>query len=117
MDFDKGQPHPNRMISRSHRLSDLDMPAQHYEVVGSDRSQAFLDRYAANHPDTELSLLDAATIEIDQTFDAVYSNKVLHRREAASRCQLVAAGDSADSTSPDSIALTKALKSASFWSA
>ena len=57
---------------------DLDLLAQTYAVVGSDRSQAFLDRYDRVRPGTELVRLDAVTIETDQRFDAIYSNKVLH---------------------------------------
>lgn len=57
---------------------DLDMLAQTFAVVGSDRSQAFLDRYARLKPEAELLLLDAVTIDTDRHFDAIYSNKVLH---------------------------------------
>lgn len=57
---------------------DLDVLAQRYEVVGSDLSQAFLDRYALRRPDVELLRLDAVTIATTHTFDAIYSNKVLH---------------------------------------
>ena len=57
---------------------DLGLLAERFDVVGSDRSQAFLDRYRSSHPDIELLVLDAVTIDIDQRFDAIYSNKVLH---------------------------------------
>ena len=56
---------------------DLDMLAQTYTVVGSDHSQAFLDRYAATHPDADVELLDAITIDTDRRFGAIYSNKIL----------------------------------------
>lgn len=56
---------------------DLDMLALHFEVVGSDASRAFLDRYRASHPDCDVRLLDAVTIEVEELFDAIYSNKVL----------------------------------------
>lgn len=57
---------------------DLDLLAQNYRVVGSDLSSAFLQRYAERRPDAELLQLDAVTIDTAQTFDAIYSNKVLH---------------------------------------
>ncbi|MGH1489873.1 MAG: class I SAM-dependent methyltransferase [Acidimicrobiales bacterium] len=57
---------------------DLDMLAETFTVVGSDRSQAFLDRYARLRPEIELLKLDAVTIDTDRHFDAIYSNKVLH---------------------------------------
>ncbi len=57
---------------------DLDMLANTFAVVGSDYSQAFLDRYATTHPDDELERLDAITIDTKRRFDAIYSNKVLH---------------------------------------
>lgn len=59
---------------------DLDLLlARHYDVVGSDRSQAFLDRYARMRPEVELLRLDAVSIDTARTFDAIYSNKVLHQ--------------------------------------
>ena len=57
---------------------DLDLLAETFAVVGSDTSQAFLDRYARTRPDIELARLDAITIVTDRRFDAIYSNKVLH---------------------------------------
>jgi cyclopropane fatty-acyl-phospholipid synthase-like methyltransferase len=57
---------------------DLDLLASHYRVVGSDSSRTFLDKYREAHPDADLLLLDAATIDTDRRFDAIYSNKVLH---------------------------------------
>lgn len=47
-------------------------------VVGSDNSIEFLKRLRANHPDGKFLELDATTLTTDQTFDAIYSNKVLH---------------------------------------
>ena len=57
---------------------DLDMLAETFTVVGSDLSQAFLDRYARIRPDADLMRLDAITIDTDRHFDAIYTNKVLH---------------------------------------
>jgi len=56
---------------------DLDMLAETYTVVGSDLSQAFLDRYRRLRPGIELERLDAVTINTSRCFDAIYSNKVL----------------------------------------
>lgn len=57
---------------------DLEILKKTYHVVGSDNSQTFLDRYRKNHKETELLLLDAVTINTEQKFNCVYSNKVLH---------------------------------------
>lgn len=57
---------------------DLELLAQRYTVTGSDTSQYFIDRYRAAHPDADLLLLDAVAMETERTFDALYSNKVLH---------------------------------------
>ena len=52
-----------------------------YKVIGSDFSQEFLKHLQATYPDGEFIELDAATLETDQTFDGIYSNKVLHHLE------------------------------------
>ena len=57
---------------------DLDILRQNFSVTGSDSAQAFLDRYKKQNPDADLVNLDAVTIPTDQTFDCIYSNKVLH---------------------------------------
>ena len=57
---------------------DMDILKKSYAVTGSDNSQIFLDRYKKNNPDADLILLDATTLQIQQKFDCVYSNKVLH---------------------------------------
>ncbi len=57
---------------------DLDILARTYEVVGSDYSQLFLDRYRKSHPGADLLLLDATAPETDRRFDCIFSNKVLH---------------------------------------
>jgi cyclopropane fatty-acyl-phospholipid synthase-like methyltransferase len=78
---------------------DFDMMSVTFDVVGSDNSQAFLDRYLTNHPGVELLLLDAVCIETDLTFDAIYSNKVLQhltiedlRQSLARQAELVPPG-------------------------
>ena len=57
---------------------DLALLAVEFNVTGSDRSEIFLRRYRRDQPDAELLLLDAVTLETEQRFDAIYSNKVLH---------------------------------------
>ncbi len=58
---------------------DLTLLAEAYTVTGSDRSEIFLRRYRRDHPTADLLLLDAVTLETEQRFDAIYSNKVLHQ--------------------------------------
>lgn len=57
---------------------DLDLLATHYRVTGSDRSSYFVERYRQQHPEADLLILDATTLETERRFDAIYSNKVLH---------------------------------------
>ena len=58
--------------------ADLDILSRTYAATGSDRSWAFLDRYRSAQPAADVVELDAVTIATDRTFDAIYSNKVLH---------------------------------------
>jgi SAM-dependent methyltransferase len=57
---------------------DLDILATNYDATGSDTSQIFLDMYRKRRPNADLVLLDAALMDIDRSFDCIYSNKVLH---------------------------------------
>lgn len=57
---------------------DLDILKEDYDAAGSDYSQFFLDKYRKRSSDTKLFLLDAITLNVNQKFDALYSNKVLH---------------------------------------
>ena len=57
---------------------DLDILHKIFNVIGSDSSQIFLDKYKEKHQDADLLLLDAVSIQTDRKFDCVYSNKVLH---------------------------------------
>ncbi|MGD1890371.1 MAG: class I SAM-dependent methyltransferase [Cyclobacteriaceae bacterium] len=49
-----------------------------YEVVGSDNSQEFLSHLTSNNPAGTFLELDAITLNTDDRFDGIYSNKVLH---------------------------------------
>ena len=56
---------------------DLDILIKDYNVTGSDRSQLFLDAYLKKNPKVKLRKLDAVSLDIDEKFDYIYSNKVL----------------------------------------
>ena len=49
-----------------------------YNVTGSDKSRSFLDLYRENYPSVNLLSLNAIDLNTKQTFDAIFSNKVLH---------------------------------------
>ena len=66
---------------------DLDMLALRYDVTGSDSSKVFLDLYRDSHPDVNLVQLDAVTMDIEKSFDCIYSNKVLHHLAKAELVQ------------------------------
>jgi SAM-dependent methyltransferase len=56
---------------------DLDILSESFQVMGSDSSSVFLERYRKLNPAADLVLLDAVTMDTDRRFDCVYSNKVL----------------------------------------
>ena len=49
-----------------------------YEVTGSDNSKEFLKHLNRENPNGKFLELDATTLKVDQKFDGIYSNKVLH---------------------------------------
>jgi len=61
---------------------DLDLLNKTFQATGSDSAQPFLDLYRKRHPQADLLLLDAVTLDAaaigERTFDAIYSNKVLY---------------------------------------
>lgn len=57
---------------------DLEILNQYYEAVGSDFSELFLNRFREINPNIPLMKLDAVTLDTDNRFDAIYTNKVLH---------------------------------------
>ena len=57
---------------------DLELLGEHFQVTGSDNSKVFINRYRKEHPEADLILLDAVTMNIDRKFDCIYSNKVLN---------------------------------------
>ena len=56
---------------------DLDILSEVYHATGSDRSKLFVNRYNAMHPNSQAVLLNAVDLNIDRTFQGIYSNKVL----------------------------------------
>lgn len=49
-----------------------------YQVTGSDLSKEFLKYLREAHPTGEFLELNAASLQTEQQFDGIYSNKVLH---------------------------------------
>lgn len=56
---------------------DFSILEQKFVMVGSDRSQIFVDRYKKLNPQSEVYKLDAVTLNINRKFNGIYSNKVL----------------------------------------
>lgn len=48
-----------------------------YNVVGSDNSDEFLNHLNEKYPQGDFLILDAITLETDNFFDGIYSNKVM----------------------------------------
>lgn len=58
--------------------SDWKLLHAHYQVMGSDFSTEFLQHLRQENPHGQFLALDAVTLDTDQRFDGIYSNKVLH---------------------------------------
>jgi len=58
--------------------TDWKILSEAYNVTGSDFSKQFLSRLESKYPNGDFLELDAVTLKTDKTFDALYSNKVLH---------------------------------------
>lgn len=58
--------------------TDWNILEKDYQVVGSDNSTEFINYLISNNPDGKFIELDAVTLDTDQSFDGIYSNKVLH---------------------------------------
>lgn len=56
---------------------DLDLLSKKYNVIGTDNSPIFIEDYKAKNNGANVMLLDAIDVKIDQTFDCIFSNKVL----------------------------------------
>lgn len=57
---------------------DLDILVRDFIATGSDTSDLFLRRYRTTNPQAKLLMLDALLLDTTETFDCIYSNKVLH---------------------------------------
>ncbi|MGB3368706.1 MAG: class I SAM-dependent methyltransferase [Acidaminobacteraceae bacterium] len=57
--------------------NDLKLLNKKFIVTGSDKFEKFIDEYKKTNIDSDLIVLDAATLETSRKFDAIYSNKVL----------------------------------------
>lgn len=58
--------------------TDWEILCKDFNVTGSDNSTEFLSRLAKKNPQGKFQELDAVTLDTDETFNAIYSNKVLH---------------------------------------
>jgi len=58
--------------------NDLELLAKHYRVTGSDSSGEFVKHLISRFPALPILNSDARTLNTSDTFDAIYSNKVLH---------------------------------------
>ena len=61
--------------------TDYDLLNNHYKTVGSDNSKVFLNHLKTKYPNGDFLELDAVTIKTGNTFDGIYSNKVMHHLE------------------------------------
>lgn len=58
--------------------TDWNILKRDFNVVGSDNSKEFISHLASNNPAGRFLELDAITLNTDETFDGLYSNKVIH---------------------------------------
>lgn len=58
--------------------ADLLILNEYYEVTGSDSSALFVERFRQQFPLIDVKLLDAITMDTDERYDGIYSNKVLY---------------------------------------
>lgn len=58
--------------------SDWKILNSYFKTTGSDNSKVFLNHLSNAHPDGDFLLVDAIEIKLNQNFEGIYSNKVLH---------------------------------------
>lgn len=58
--------------------TDWNLLNQNYKVVGSDNSKEFISHLVSKNPSGRFMEIDAVTLKVDEKFDGLYSNKVLH---------------------------------------
>ncbi|MBC8258086.1 MAG: class I SAM-dependent methyltransferase [SAR324 cluster bacterium] len=56
---------------------DFGLLEEFFQVTGSDSADGFVKIYLETHPNANVLVLDAVTIEIEKSFNGVFSNKVL----------------------------------------
>ncbi len=61
--------------------TDWNILNEDYQVTGSDNSKEFLSHLKSSNPKGQFIELDAITLNTHETFDGIYSNKVLHHLE------------------------------------
>ncbi|AAZ26917.1 MULTISPECIES: class I SAM-dependent methyltransferase [Colwellia] len=57
---------------------DIEYLKRVYSITGSDLSDAFLNICKEKHPEVPFSKLNAKNLELNELYDCIYSNKVLH---------------------------------------
>ncbi len=62
---------------------DLLLLNERYQASGSDLSAVFVERFMGLYPNIDVKLLDAISIETDERYDGIYSNKALHHLRRA----------------------------------
>lgn len=58
--------------------TDWEILSKDYQVVGSDNSNEFIQRLQSKYPTGKFLELDASSLAVNEVFDGIYSNKVLH---------------------------------------
>ncbi|MBW4576901.1 MAG: methyltransferase domain-containing protein [Aphanothece sp. CMT-3BRIN-NPC111] len=48
------------------------------EVMGIDQAPTMIEKAKANYPDIQFAVADAKSFQVDEPFDAIFSNAVLH---------------------------------------
>jgi len=56
---------------------DMEILKEKYKVTGTDESEIFVDRYKIRNKEADVFRLDAVKMDVDRSFDCIYSNKVL----------------------------------------
>jgi len=57
---------------------DIEYLKRVYSITGSDLSEAFLNVCKEKHPDVPFLKLNVQKLEVNELYDCIYSNKVLH---------------------------------------
>jgi len=63
--------------------SDYNLLISDYQVLGSDNSPEFIEHLKTRYPAGHFLELDAVTLQIEEKFDGIYSNKVMHHLQNA----------------------------------